>query len=125
MGNKLFGVDIAKIIKDEIGPGVLPATLIKVTPGTRSASDPTAGTSPTQQSFSCRGFIDTQALRNIDGTLVEDGTKKIVLIGDTIDGGNTAPDTGDQITIEGTTYSIERVNRDPAAATYTCIARKN
>jgi len=125
VGNKLFGVNIGKIIKDAVGPGVLAATLIKKTPGTRNPADPTAGTNPTSTSYACRGFIDTQAVKNLDGTLVEDGTKKIVLIGDTISGGSVAPDTGDLITIENTTYSIDRIDRDPAAATYTCIARKS
>ena len=123
MGNKLFGVDISKLVADNIGPGVLDATLTVVTPGTRSLTDPTAGTVPTTVDHACKGFIDTQRVRNFDGTLVEDGTKKLVLIGDTINGGATAPSVGDQVTLEGAVYRIEVVDRDPAAATYTLIGR--
>lgn len=126
MGNPLFGIDISGIIKQHIGPGVLAATLISVTAGTRTAGQLTGGTNPTTTSYTCRGFIDTQAVRFLDGTLVRDGTKVIVLIGDTINSGNTAPKPGDQITIEGATYVIAedgRVDRDPAAATYTCEVR--
>jgi hypothetical protein len=31
-----------------------------------------------------------------------------------------APEAGDLVTIEGATYSISAVTRDPAAATYSC-----
>lgn len=119
MGNKLFGVNISKIIKDEIGPGVLDATLIKKTSGSRTGGQLTGGTNPAPTNYSCKGFIDSQKQKDRDGTLADDGSKIIVLIGDTIDSGNTAPDTQDQVTIEGTTYSISQVDRDPAAATYT------
>lgn len=120
MGNQLFGVDIAGLIKDNIGPGVLDATLTKSTPGARTAGQLTGGTNPTTSTFACKGFIDRQANRDLRGTLVADGNVVIVLVGDTIDGGNaaSAPETGDRVTIEGTTYVINVVDRDPAAATY-------
>lgn len=125
MGNPLFGVNISGIIKDNIGPGVLSATLIKFTPGTRTPGQLTGGTNPTSVSYSCRGFIDRQANKDIRGTLIDDGNVVIVLIGDTIDGGNaaSAPEGGDHVTIEGTTYVIGVVDRDPAAATYTFSAK--
>jgi predicted secreted protein len=123
MGNPLFGVDISGIIRDNIGPGVLAATLTRSTPGTRTTGDPTGGTNPTEQNFACRGFIDSQAQRDLSGSLVDDGTKIVVLIGDTINGGATVPVVGDTITIEGTVYDIEVIDRDPAAATYTCSVR--
>lgn len=121
---KLFGVNISKLIADEVGPGVLPATLIRVTAGTRTTGNLSGGTNPTDKSFNCRGFIDEQGVRNVDGTLVENGTKKVVLIGDTISGGAVAPSVGDKVKIEGTTYQIKAVDRDPAAATYTLVVRQ-
>lgn len=126
MGNKLFGVDIAKLIKDNIGPGVLDATLTTVTEGTRTPSDATAGTNPTETAYPCKGFIDSQMVRFRNGTLVQNGNKVVVLIGDTINSGNTAPKPGDKITIESTVYLIPddgTIDRDPAAATYTCEVR--
>ena len=104
---------------------MLDATLISVAAGTRTGNL-TGGTNPTSTSYPCRGFIDTQAVRFRNGTLVRDGSKVVVLIGDTINNGNTAPKPGDQITIEGTTYTIPddgEIDRDPAAATYTCEVR--
>lgn len=123
MGNPLFGVNISGLIKQFVAPGVLDATLIKVAPTTRTTGALTAGTNPTSTNYPCRGFIDSQRVRFASGSLVKDGRKIIVLIGDTIDNGSgLAPEPGDRILIEGTTYVIPEgatIDRDPAAATYT------
>ncbi len=124
MGNILFGVNISKLIKDNVGTGVLDATLTTSTQGTRTPGNLTGGRNPTTTDYSCKGFIDSQEVRDRNGTLVNDGTKLIVLIGDTINGGATAPSTGDSISIEGDLYGIEAIDRDPAAATYSCTVRK-
>jgi len=123
MGNPLFNVNISKIIADAIGPGVLPAVLTKVAPGARTAGQLAAGTNPTNIDHACRGFIDDKARRNLEGSLIRDGLEKVVLVGDSISGGSVVPDVNDRVTIEGTTYRIEGVARDPAAATYTLSAR--
>jgi hypothetical protein len=122
VGNKLFGVDVARIIRESAGPW-LDATLITVTPGARTVGNLTAGTNPTEASTACKGFITSQGLRNKVGTLVEDGIKTIVLIGDTISDGTVVPEVGDKVTIEGATYRVEAVDRDPAAAAYTLATR--
>ena len=127
----MFGLDIAAIVKNAMASSVLAATLTKRTAGTRGA-DPTAGTNPTEVSYACRGFIDSQAGKNRAGELVRDKTVRIVLLGDTIDNGSgIAPEPGDTVSIEGRTYTIEGglgtqssvIERDPAAATYTFSAR--
>ena len=122
MGNPLFGVNISGLIKEYIGPGVLDATLTKSTPGSRTAGQLTGGRNPTTTTYACKGFIDKQARQDFDGTLISDGQVMIVLIGDTIDGGSTKAEAGDLITIEGVTYMIDKLDRDPAAATYTCLS---
>ncbi len=124
MGNPLFGINISKLIADNIGPGVLPATLTKITPGTRTAGQLTGGTNPTTATHACKGFIDRKDRRDRDGELIHDGSVTILLIGDTINGGATAPDIGDSVTIEGAVYNIDSLDRDPAAATYTLQATK-
>ncbi len=124
--NRLFGVPIAALIKKHMAAGVLPAILIKVTEGTRTTLAVTEGNKPTEVPHACRGFVDTQNLRNVSGTLVTGGQKVVVLLGDTINNGNTIPALGDKITIEGNTYLIPddgTIARDPAAATYTCTVR--
>lgn len=121
---ELFGVDIAQIIADSIGPGVLDAVLIKRTSGARTPGQLTGGTNPTTVSYPCKGFIDKQDRRNRDGELIHDGNVTILLIGKTIDNGNTAPIMDDQVTIEGVTYLVTQVDRDPAAATYSLLCPK-
>ena len=123
MGNPLFGVDIAKLIADAIGPGVLDATLTRVVPGSRGANL-TGGTNPTTTAYACKGFIDSKMREAIDGTLVKDGDVTIVLIGNTISGGTVAPQTSDQVTIEGSTYVVSGLDRDPAGATFTLLCQK-
>jgi len=123
MGNNLFGVDIAGIINTVVSPNVLDATLIVVTPGTRTAGDLAGGTNPVSTDYACKGFTDDYNDRQIDGTIILVGDRIITLIGDSISGGTVAPTIGDQITIEGGTWDIIRVKRDPDAATYECQVR--
>jgi hypothetical protein len=130
MGNKLFGVDISGIINANIGPGVNDATLIKVTPGTRTPGNLTGGTNPTETSYSAKGFLDTldrgfigRSTGNAAGsTLVEEGDVLVALVGDSI-ASSQVPKPGDKITIRSTTYRIIRVEVDPADALYQCLGR--
>jgi hypothetical protein len=118
----LFGVDIAGIIASEIGPGVLPATLIKVTPGIRG-TDSTAGINPSEQIFTGRGVIEEYMDDQIDGTLIKKGDRKVILITNTF-AGLPIPEPTDKIIIESMNLIIVNpVKRDPAAATYTCQCR--
>jgi len=58
----------------------------------------------------------------IDGTLIQKGDRKVLLIAES---GSAAlvPSSGDRITVEGATYFIVSVGRDPAVATYPCQVR--
>lgn len=125
MGNNLFGANISGQIARALGPLLLPAVLIKVTPGTRGA-DPTTGTNPTNTPYPCRGMVDTFDATEIVGQPVITGLhRKVLLLGDTIGGGAIEPAVNDQVTIEGKTYSVDSIaERDPDRATYTlaCLA---
>lgn len=121
---KMFGVDVAAIIAKHAK--VFDAILIKVTPGVRTPGNLSAGTNPTTVSHNCQGFVMRQNLRNLPETLADSPQLTVVLLGNTINGGATEPDLGDEITIEGTTYKIPddgRIDRDPAKATFTCTVR--
>lgn len=124
---KMLGIDVAALIAKHASPGVQDAQLVKVTPGTRTPGALTGGTNPVDgTAITCKGFIESQATRNREGTLVGDGSVIIVLLAATIDGGATVPELGDKITIEGTEYRIPEdgvIDRDPAGATFTCKAR--
>lgn len=127
MGIRLSGIDVSGIIKKAIGDGVLTdptahdAILIHFTIGTRTGNL-TGGTNPTSTNHTCKGFIDSKNLKEFKGTLVEDGDVFIILIGDSISPAQV-PDVSDQITIESKTYRIRVLDRDPAAATYTCLSK--
>lgn len=119
---KNLGINIPKLINDNLGASLLPATLHKVSNGARDPLDPTAGPTETETDYACRGFIDSQDQENIDGTLVRAGDRVVTLLGASIEGGQV-PSTEDRVTIEGTKYTIVTVDRDPASATYILTVR--
>jgi hypothetical protein len=127
MGIKLYGIDVSGIINKEIGGKVLTdpaahnASLRHFTVGTRTGNL-TGGTKPTHTDHTCKGFIDSKTLKSFKGTLVSNGHVFIVLIGDSIAPAQV-PVEEDQITIEAKTYWIKVLDRDPAAATYTCMCK--
>jgi len=121
---KSFGVNLPKLIDDNLGKALLPATLTKVVVGTRT--DITGGTKPTEVPYTTRGFIDFQNQEFQNPTLAINGRKVVVLLGNPLPSG-IFPEPGDRITIEGVEYHIPNdgeVDRDPASATYTCTVRE-
>lgn len=119
---KNLGINIAKIVNDNLGASVLDATLRKVTQTSRSAGNLTAGRQPTTADYTCKGFIDSQENQPFPDTLAKDGMKIIVLLGDSIES-DQVPTTQDRVIIESTEYNIVEVDRDPASATYTLMVR--
>lgn len=121
---------VARIIARELPkalkqPGIVEstaATLIKVTPGTRTVGNPAGGTNPTTTSYAAKGFVSSKLTRRVGGTLVEANDRVVVLFGASIASGQV-PTTKDKITIEGKTQAIIDLDRDPASATYTCLCR--
>jgi len=118
---KLFGVDIAAEVNKGLGPGLLSAQLRKVLPGTRGDTS-TAGITSSVKRYPCKGMISDYADGKIDGTRIKSTDREVLLLGASI-AGKKIPEADDEITIEGKTYTIIRVARDPAAATYTCQVR--
>ncbi len=118
MGNILFGVDIAGLIADNIGPAVLDVTITKKTDAARDPANPTKGRPATPATYPCKGFWEDFAPTDIDGTNILLNDRKALLIGDTIPAGGI-PQKQDEISIEGQTLVVHRlISRDPAAATY-------
>lgn len=125
----LFGLNIAREVNAALrsAGGVLDATLIKVTAGTRTAGNLANGTNPTETSYACKGFMETATNVSLGtfgeataGDLNVQERQTVSLLGDSIEGGTIAPVAGDRVTIEGATYSIQAVTRDPAGAVYEC-----
>lgn len=120
----LFGLDIAGIVNSSIASagGVLDATLVKVSAGSRTSGSLTDGTNPTEQTLRCKGFYDDHQLRKYPETRVQAGDRMAVLLGASIPG-RVAPVPGDEITMDGETNEVQSVERDPASATYACHVR--
>lgn len=95
----------------------LPATLVKVTPGTRTSGNQSGGTNPTEATFAAAGFVQDFSAYELAQGLVEVGDRKICLYGASIASG-VAPSTNDKVTIGGSTYRIRTVKTDPANAVY-------
>ena len=102
---------------------LLPATLTKVTPGTRTPGTYSAGTNPTTATYSALGLLVDYQASEIKDTLIQQGDRKVLLMGASIQGGQV-PGPDDRITIDGLTFRIIDVDRDPASATYICQSRK-
>ncbi len=128
-----MAIDIAKLIAQHLGPrteiGIGPATLTKVTAGTRTPGAASGGTNPTTADYACRGLVSDYDAAKIDGTLIERGDREVTLLGATIASAQV-PTTQDRVTIADTpggalvTYQIVRVGSDPVAATYTLQVRR-
>jgi hypothetical protein len=125
----IFGLDIAGIVNDslEAAGGLVPAVLIKVTPGVVDPAARTSGAQPTTQELPCKGVIEDYTAYEVAQGLVQAGERRILLLARSIEGG-AVPAPNDQIRIEDSTYRIgegnDAVKRDPAAATYICRSRK-
>jgi hypothetical protein len=121
--SELFGEDIAGIIGDELGPGLLDATITRHAQGSRTDGSLTAGPADTTSSSTAKGFWEDYTTFQVDGTLVKVGDRRAVILGDTIKPA-IVPQQGDEVTMEGTTMRVMRLEgRDPAAATYSLQCR--
>lgn len=125
MGVKLFGVDIAKIVAQKIGPGLLDCTFTRVTGTTREPGNLAGGTQPATTTYPCKGFEAALEQRHLANTLVKATDVMVVLLGDTIDGGAVVPRAGDRVRVgSGVTRAVVAiVDRDAAHATWSLAAR--
>lgn len=119
---KLFGIDVAGIVNKEMGKLLLPVTLQKVSTQTRTTDNLSGGTNPEFTNYSGKGFIEDYNDYVSANSGVERGDKKITVLGGSLST-NIKPAANDRIIIEGSTYNIVRVKRDPAGATYECQSR--
>ena len=127
---RLFGLDIAAIVNASIksAGGLLPATLIKVSPTTRDPGDLPGGTNAEERSYACQGMIEHGAGLS-QGSFGEASAGDmyrqergivVTLLGASIEAGKV-PEPGDRVTIEGVAYEVRSVSSDPARATYDLV----
>ncbi len=124
MGNALFGVDIAGIVAQALGPGLLPVTITRQIAGERTAGNLTGGLARAPLTFSgVRGIWEDLPRTPPPGVTFEINDRIALLIGDTIPAGGI-PQRDDAIQIEGITlYVVQLIARDPAAASYRYLCR--
>jgi hypothetical protein len=114
--SELFGINIAETVFSAMSGQLKAGTLTRTTPGTRIPGRETAGTQPTQVSYSFEGFVNDKAK---SGPNVSQTTgKTLVILGASI---TVIPEAGDVVSVadEPVNYKLmELVSRDPAHATY-------
>jgi len=128
---KLFGIDIAKEVASGISAagGVLDVTFTNYTRGTRSATQPTAGISTSATTFTAKGFVDDYTDRQIDGTQIQRGDRRVSILGGTISPAG-APQPGARVEVvdgesEVLTIVEGGVQTDPARALFVCQCRES
>lgn len=94
------------------------ATLIRSTAGARTPGSVIDGPALTTTSYTCKGFVSTEKLDSIDGTLVEKDDRVVCLLGKTL---AVTPRSSDRITIDGKTQNVEAVQG--TAAIWTLLLR--
>lgn len=118
---KILGVDIAKLVNDNLGSLLLDAQLRREIKSPRGDSELTAGQRRSHVSYPCKGFIDSYS--DEEQELIGKGIRKVTLLGGSLPDG-VVPQSDDEILIEGRTLTILGIpRRDPAAATYECRAQ--
>lgn len=127
MANKLFGINIAKIVSGAM-PGMFPGTLNSIVMGARTVGNPGGGTNPSSTPYSFKGFAST--FKKAASSLVVDATHTVLILAGSMVDGAPAPKPDDTIVfaagtdpeLAGKTCVIveEGVERDPATATWTC-----
>lgn len=121
MGTELFkgfGVDIAAELLSALGPGTPEVTLLSRSLGAEDPLDLTAGRPIVETPHVCKGFIDTYDSRRMGESVIQQGTRVILIIGDSLPSG-VIPQDEDRVIAEGTTFHLTGpIVRDPAGATY-------
>jgi hypothetical protein len=126
---KLFGVNIADILNRALSPGMFTGYLLVGQGGARNPNDPTAGiTFEDVANSSFQGIVNTYRDDEIDNESVLREDRKILIIAESIDP-PTVPAVGMKIDMSQDHlggqgfWTIVRVTRDPAHATYVCQGR--
>lgn len=127
--------NIAKLVltglkqaSNSVDVGLQSATLIKLTPGTRTPGALSAGTNPTSTSYACSALIEVLSINDVPTTIIEANDRKIGILGASLAAG-IIPGSNDRVTmkdLDGTTKTfrlIAAVSGDGVGAMYEFVAR--
>lgn len=122
--SELFGIDIESLVTDALQGQLIPLTLTRTVISDYD-SDTDTQTS-TEETFTSEGIVEEYEDRLIAEGVVQANDRKILILAGPL---GTTPSPGssdnppDDITIEGETFTVVDVDRDPAGATYTVQGR--
>jgi hypothetical protein len=112
----LFNIDLPGILNNAMGSLLIDAT---ITPSTRSSDGQGGQTLSYGAPVAAKGFTDTYSdFARLSGIPATD--RKIIILAAST---TAVPKQGDRVTIDGGTFDIIAVNKDPALATYELQAR--
>ncbi len=114
---ELFGLDMQKTIADALKGQLRPGTFLRVTPGTRTAADPTAGTNPEEVKHTFEGFVEKREVRRPGAVDTRILTVLTVIAGSISP--PAVPEVNDEVTLDGASYQLlELLSLDPGEAVY-------
>lgn len=98
-------------------------TLIKKTPGVRTAGKRTSGTNPGEVPYEkIRAIVTRYHERFVDGTNIRAKDRRILIIAATLPK-DVEPDIGDHVIYRGHNFELLTADLDPADAAYLCQGR--
>ena len=112
MGQSFYGVNLAKVVGSH-AKSFGAVTLIRITEGARPS--PHLPRAKTSTAYNAKGFVADYDDRMIDGSLIEIGDRKVVILAATLPSG-IKPRTSDKVTVDSVVYRVGRVGSDPATA---------
>jgi hypothetical protein len=127
----LLDGELASIVADALVSAEmsLPATLTKVTPGTRTPGAISAGRHSSTTDYPVQAIAASTSAMRIAGTLIAGVDRVIRIFGASLPAG-VVPTPGDRVTMDGATSTIvgdsaglRAVTVDAAKAMYTCQCR--
>lgn len=117
----LFGVDIAKEISDAFSGELEDVTLTRDNPGTYDPLTDSYSGGGTPSTFTSEGIVQKYDKKLIADGVVQRNDREILILAEPL---GTVPSNGgdnrkaDSIEIEGETFTVVSVDKDPATATY-------
>lgn len=124
-GLELFGLDVAGLVYDALKGQLRPGVLSRDASGARDPNNLAAGrakAAPVTYEFEGAKMQELVTekvswdLRNV----VADGLHRVIILSRSVD---TVPVLGDVLELDGETFVVEKVDTDPARATFTCTVR--
>jgi hypothetical protein len=115
-------VNLAKLVAQQFGKIMIPVTLEqRAVSSTVTHNAPTRVLAVPPTVFAGKGFVEDFRAGQLDGEVVRVGDRRIMILAQTM--AAATPKPSDRVTIEGRTYIVQSVSRDPADATWSLHCR--